>query len=371
MRVIKIEKIGGIFKMSKINCVAGLIIFLLLSISCATNAQSMQTPAAETPNSNTQGVAIDETRSASGLVDPENPNGSWWFEWQSGYVEWIIGMAIYTNRDLMGAEFPANYDELLSSGLMPVIFHNRYTGQPIASTKDYSSGDIYYNVDFSTGLYSYSRYQGPSDQVYDPELTNGEWLPCSGNALDSVTDGKTIKTVAVMDAETLDNPTPASEFREYYNFPADDESRVKVYIVYRFVNDLVYSLGEFVESVPFSLDDYIKMVGEINPVAWANPYNGGQMRQVDWVTVPLCYEFAPIAESIPGITGDNTEKVYSQEFPDLAGNYAFKLADSPVVDTEQRAYIQFYFKQPDGSIGAYLAIGVGPAEFHQGTLTIN
>jgi hypothetical protein len=95
------------------------------------------------------------------------------------------------------------------------------------------------------------------------------------------------------------------------------------------------------------------------------------MRQVEWFSVPLYYGVTndPVVDPIPDITRDRAAPSPPPE--DIAGNYAYKVAFSPVVDTELRAYTQFYFKQPDGSIAAYLAIGVGPQEKHAGALKLD
>ena len=348
------------------------IIILFLITSCASQKQDAQLPLTDNPEANPDPglkVVTTEEDTSSGVM-PNNPNGLRWYEWQSGYVHWIAGMAMFTNRNLMGCDFPMDYDELLSSGLLPVIFHNRYTGEPIKSTEEYAPGDIFYGVDLSTSTLTFSIHRGPLDEVFDPESTGGEWLPYRGSLRDSVTDGKTVKMEMVLDPTAFNNSVPASEFREYFRFPLDDDARVRISIVYQFINDLMYQLGGFVDQVPGSLDDYIAMVGEKNPVAWINPYTGEPMRQVEWFSVPLYYGVTndPVYDPMPDITPDPTAPPPPE---DIAGNYAYKVGSSPIADTEFRPYAQFYFKQPDGSIAAYLAIGVGPKNKHAGALKLD
>jgi len=296
----------------------------------------------------------------------DNPGGSWWYEARGLFIEGAIVSAFNTNRDLKGCAFPATYDELLSYGLLPIIFHNRYTGEPIKSTREYSPGDIYYELNTQTGLYRFWRHQGPLDMCYNPDATGGKELPYAASPRDTVTDGKTIKVEMALGPEAVAGDVPAAYFRESYNIPPDDDARVDIYIVYRWVNDIMYRLGEFVDQVPASLDGYIEMLGERNPVAWTNPYTGEPMKAVGWYDVPLFFLWDPVSEVIPDIdssAGPPPEGV--------AGNYSYMVAPSPVVEGEMRSYAKFYFKQPDGSIAAYLAIGVGPKEHQKGAISLD
>jgi len=302
-------------------------------------------------------------------IMPNNASGSRFYEWQSENLQWVLGAAMFTNRDLVGCDFPLEYGGLLSSGLLPVIFHNRYTGEPIKSIEDYTPGDIYYDVDLSTSTIIFCRYQGTQDQVFAPEITEGEWLSYLGSPMDSITDGKTIRTETVLDPTAFNNNVPASDFREYFKFPQNDDARIKVFIVYNFTNDLMYQLGEFVDQVPGSVDDYISMIGEKNLISWTNPYTGEPMEQVEWYNVPLYFGNDPVVDPIPDITPD-PNGVSSPIPEDIIGNYAYTFGYSPVVENELRAYAQFYFRQPDGSIAAYIAIGVGPQEHREGALKL-
>jgi len=297
---------------------------------------------------------------------PWNPSGSRWYQARGDFIEYAIVSAVFTNRDLLGRRFPVNYDELLSSGLLPIVFENRYTAEPIKSTPEYSPGDIYYEADPASGLFRLYRHQGELDLDFDPEATEGKDLPWTGSPTDTVTDGKSIKTEIVLGPEAMAGSVPPSRFRIDFDIPTEDEARVRVLIVYRWVNDFMGRMGEFVDQVPLTLDDYIDFVGQPNPVAWTNPYSGEPMKQVDWYDVPLYFCWERAGKPVTGLSLGESEPP-----EDIAGDYAFTVAPSPVVEGEMRAYALFYFKQPDGTPGAYLAMGIGPQEFLKGTISLD
>ncbi len=350
--------------MKTLTVIIASVVALSLIVSCAQRDRALL----PTQDSDPQLLPARPAASDQGnqeVVMPDNPDGSYWYEMRSGLMEWHISMAVCQSRDLKGCEFPETYEEILSSGLLPMIYHNRYTGEPIKSTPEYSAGDIYYKADRESGMYYFYRYQGPQDQVYDPDATGGKDLPWEGSPRDTVTDGESIKTVADWGPEGMAGSVPAAKFREDWNMPASDDSRVAVFIVYYWVNDVMYRLGEIVDQVPSTLDEYVEMLGERNPVAWTNPYSGEPMHAVGWYDVPLYYGWEPLTDSIKGID------IADPAPPDgVIGNYSYMIAPSPVVEGENRSYAKFYFKEPDGSVAAYLAIGVGPQEFLKGGIDL-
>jgi len=284
-------------------------------------------------------------------VFPRNDSGDPSMQWQSMFVYTFLTSAWNENLELKGGSFPQTYDDLISTGLMPIILKNRYTGEAIKSVPDYSPGDFYFSADPATGLLVYAVYYGNQDQIYDPDLTDGKFDVFAGNPRHATTDGKTVRTEIDFSPEAM-NP---SYGREWRNIPVGDDARTAIYVVYQSIRPLMYQACDVLEYLPSSLDDYIALVGEKNPAAWTNPYTGGPMTEVGWYDVRNYYNWDPLQEPLLPENGE--------DIPDsIAGNYSFSIQPSPKIDGEYRAYAKFYFREPDGSISAYLAFGLGPEE---------
>jgi hypothetical protein len=328
----------------------------MLSQSCAI--QTMQHE-----DSSTVPVASND-RKIDNLdkVWPENDLGSVEFYLKTVIIESAIMNAIGTNHMLLGSQFPESYDEMLTNGLIPVIFENRYTGNPIINTEQYSEGDIYYDIDPANSTLHFQIHMGNQDLVFDPDLTNGEDKPWGGDPMFALTDGRSIKFKYETTPEMLDGSMFTAENRIRFGIPENDDARARIYILSKFIDDVMFRLGEVTHDVPFSINYYIEFLGDKNPSSWINPYTGNPIKEVGWFDVPLYYKWEPLTEPVPNLSNGD------QLLPnDLAGNYAYKLDSSPIVDGELRSYALFYFKEPDGSISGYLCIGVGYDEFHVGS----
>lgn len=304
--------------------------------------------------------------SSWGLNHPWNPDGDRWYEVQMNYIEWSFVSATNTYRDLVGCPYPENYQEILEYGLVPINQNNRYTGNPMVSTDEYSPGDIFYEADPLTGMFYLYTYLGDKDETYDPSFTNGQFLPWSGP--DTVSDGKTVKTEKFIGTEIINGDALTADIREYFYFPLNDDARVRMYIISDSMNRVMYWLSQMFDFVPDSIDEYVGMLGTKNDVAWTNPYTGQPMKEVEWVDVPLYYGWEPVQEPISGL--NNNTGISPAQNSELAGNYSYKLENSPVIDGVMRSYAQFYFKLLDGSIAAYVAIGMCYEEWHDSGLKI-
>jgi len=341
--------------------ITGMLLLILLT-ACSNQAVETNTTPSDQPQVTPRQIEGVPTNT----VMPNNPNGLWEYELKSGMLDFGVNRAIFTNRDLIGANFPASYEEMIEKGLIPIIFHNRYTGQPIKSIFEYSPGDIFYEADFEAGVYRFYRHQGEFDQNFDPEATDGRDLPWGGNPLTAQTDGKTIKVSDVLGLEPMNQPLPPDYFRESFGIPVDDEARARIFILYKWFEHEMYQVGDIISSVPTSLDGYIELVGERNPVAFTNPYTGAPMQEVEWYSVRMYNHWQPISEPI-----DELDGLGETCPPEAAGNYAFITAPSPVAPGENRAYALFYFREPDGSVSGYVSIGVGPVEKDMGALHLD
>jgi hypothetical protein len=346
------------------------ILIILLFLSCSKenpdNNRIQENNVMETspnPLNHTVNSNGSSQESEDGIW-PTNTLGDNMYEFLSTLPETLVGFAINMYSDLTEGDIPTSYQDCLDKKLITIICNNRYTGNPIISTEEYSAGDFYYNYDFQSGVCTFKRYQGPNDINYDPDISDGNFMPWGGDPDHISTDGKTFREVnqGFRREEMVDN---FSKWREYFGFPSNDEARVRIFIVYDTVNYLMYQLSQFTDQPPSSLDQYIQMAGAKNPDAWINPYNGQPMREVGWFDVPLYYDWQPVSDPISDL--DKGQPANSSE---IAGNYAFNLSPSPAVDGADRAYVKFYFRLPDGSIAAYLAIGVSKAEFVRGSLNL-
>ncbi|HDS30713.1 MAG TPA: hypothetical protein ENN67_06690 [Firmicutes bacterium] len=262
-----------------------------------------------------------------------------------------------SNRDLIGGPFPESYEELLSAGLLPIKFHNRFTGEPIKDVPEYSPGDLYFSADKVTGVLVYSYYMGEQDQIYNPSISEGKFVPFAGEARYAKTDGKTIAYTYDLSPDGMEDVGSNSYMRETSGMPADDDARASIFALYQVISKFMYKAAGNLDGLPATMDDFIAIVGEKNPVAWTNPYTGQPMREVESYDVPLYYNWERLHDPIEGFFEDQKNVPVS-----VVGNFSYELFPSPVVDGEMRAYAKFYFKEPDGSISAYLAIALGPEE---------
>ena len=341
------------------------VTILLLTACVLILAGCAKMSSQPTPASDSDIAAVREITEGGEVEDqeavfPRNEYGNPVMQWKSSVIEMHLTQAFNTNKDLKGGPFPSSYEELISTGLLPIMFHNRYTGQPVVNTAEYSRGDIYYSVDAISDTLVYSIHFGDQDQTFDPDLTNGQYKPCECDPRYATTDGKTIRWEMRLPSDLLADSPASSDTRESFNIPAGDDSRASIFIVYQSISKFMYKACENLDALPGSLDDYIALIGEKNPSAWINPYTGLSMTEVGWYDVPLYYDWDRLAEPITTLKEDG------QNIPEgIAGNYSFNIGDSPLMEGETRAYVKFYFKEPDGSISAYLAIGLGPNEARQ------
>jgi hypothetical protein len=141
--------------------------------------------------------------------------------------------------------------------------------------------------------------------------------------------------------------------REFQNIPVDDDARAKIYVVYRCINEIMLQMGQTLDTAQYqTLDDYIAYCGRKNPAAWVNPYTGDAMKEVPWTTVPTYYYENPWGDLLQMVG-----LVFHPDFPmdELPGNYSFTI-DPGSSSRAPSYYAQFYFKMPDGSVAAYIAI---------------
>jgi hypothetical protein len=270
------------------------------------------------------------------------------FQLSASFIQDAVFSVIGDTCGLLIDKFPTTYDDLLSSGKLPVIFKNRYTNEPIKNTEEYSRGDIYYSADLKKGVILFLQHMGEKDQIYKPGATSGAFWPYVGGMEEMTTNGRTVKYEKPFDP-AMPKISP-EQVRTLKGIPADDIERAKIYIVASWVGNYVQRLSAYAKEIPSSLDGYIEMIGWKNPVAWTNPYTGQPMKLVDYYDVQI-YDAAAMGRKIPGD--------YAGPKPpdDVIGNFAYKPIMKLNHTDPQIVHILFYFREADGSISAYRAIG--------------
>ena len=334
-----------------ITCTA--IVSILLFIGCSNASKNTAgSPELTTGPSETSGENISDYPSHQGAdystlaEEPYNPDGIEEMRCKLSLLNSLIQNAGVRNWFLLvEGSLPDTYESLLENGALTIIPANRYTGEDILSTKEYSPGDIYYHS--ATGeepFHNYWVYFGEQDFNYEPSISeSGERFRIDGRALEYSTDGKTGYTDAILPAEFRSYvPESTSSSREVYNVPADDEARVRMLLLSYTMHDIMRSVAQWIEgNLPVTVDGFIELVGRKNPVAWTNPYTGDPMYSVSWIDVPQFQGNWDFNEP-------NTDFGTTDSTSGLVGNYSFAMGPD-------RYYAQFYFEMPDGSIGAYIA----------------
>ncbi len=294
-----------------------------------------------------------------------NPNFTEEMMFKASMTEGILLFCVADGIGMFnGGAGSFTYETLISEGLLPIVFANRYTGEDVVNSREYSKGDIFIENDADTGWFRFYQHMGELDAAYEPgAVPPGERVPWAGDPVSYTTDGKTLFLEGQRDAKQMGHGDPGP-YRERFGIPPDDEARARIYLVYRTANEIMYHAGNIIDSVPVSLDGYISLLGRRNDNAWVNPYTGGPMEAVEWTAVPCYYQTEPRQDPMYELYASGETDLTDAE---LAGNYSYTLGPSPFIEGEDRAYAQFYFYLPDGSIAAYLAIGQGPLERIQGS----
>jgi hypothetical protein len=267
---------------------------------------------------------------------------------------------------IVGGPQPTGYQQLVDSGALPIILANRYTGDDIVSTKDYSPGDFY--IEFPTAESPVSRFWthlGEQDWEYDAALakelaatderrplSNHPPRPEGADIPSETTNGRTI-----FEEMSYDQSQIAMGFscdraytRQYFEMPSDDDARARIIVVARAMQEVM----RIWEPIPIplnSVDGFVNYVGRKNPVAWTNPYTGEPMREVPWNKVAY-YEPYPNSK----VPFSPTDQAPHGGNSPLAGNYSFTNAPCPSFpdNDKNNVYAQFYFYLPNGTIAAYL-----------------
>jgi hypothetical protein len=332
------------------NVISAIISFSFILFGCMKTRQEIS----NTPKLEDNEIPIEEVHqlaSYSTLTEePQNPNGDLAFTYLAINTRELILLAEIPNWGLIvGGDAPTSYESLLEKGALSVIFKNRYTGEDIRITDEYSPGD--FNVHYPTPddpAYNFWTYYGEEDYSYDPSVAlPGERHHVAGvGGPDYTTDGRTGYIDHVVSNMAAYTSGPVDSNREIYNIPPDDEARARMMILSVAVHTIMRYGTSWLESVPDSVDGYIELVGRKNPVAWVNPYTGQDISEVPWVEVPLFQEATPVNEPSLGFA-------QSDDTTGLAGNYSFAMGI-------EKNYAQFYFLMADGSVGAYIAFAERP-----------
>jgi hypothetical protein len=336
----------------------GILMILLLLCLPNISCQKVASPVSRT----TEEKTVQDIPNEEG-VQLDNPGYSEEMFFKASLIEGLILFAVNDGRSLLGCDTLKGYDTLINEGSLPIIFANRYTGEDMISTADYSPGDIFLDYNETDSTFRFFIHNGDRDAAYEPgAVADGTKLPWAGDPGMYMTDGRSLFWEENLDPNyfTVDDP---SGFRERFLIPATDTARTKVFIVYYTLNKIMSQAGNFMtNSVPDSIDGYIAMAGRKNPVAWVNPYDGGEMVEVPWVKVSTYSETGPSGEEPWGLEGISSADV---DVSNLPGNYSFITAPSPTESGENWAYAQFYFLEPDGSVSAYVAVGLGPTDSYE------
>jgi hypothetical protein len=325
-----------------------------LSLGCSKDEQAASQTVSNLIDSN----KIAQHSDLNGVV-LNNPSYSEEFLFKESVMQDLIMNAAADYLMLLGHGRPYNYEYLLQMGSLPIIIKNRYTGMDMINTPDYSPGDIYLDLDLENRIYYCNLYMGNQDAAYQPDaVPEGEIKPWNGFPL-FMTDGRTLFTGKELSQEEIlpENIDPGP-VRERFNIPPDDEARTRIFLVYEAVDAIMSRSDGVIGEILPSLDEYINLIGKKNPVAWINPYTDVAMQEVPWVDVSVSIHHFDDSEIEQPISLDQSDIIASE----IAGNYSFRLAPSPAVESENRAYAQFYFYHTDGTLGAYQCMAIGPQE---------
>jgi hypothetical protein len=339
------------------------VFILLLSVSCAQDKKGASIPA----NPDQEGNGDPRIAALIDGVQLDNPDYSQEMFLKASLIELNVMYTIGEGRGLiMGGGGYYDYDSILAEGSLPFIFVNRYSGEDVRNSSEYSPGDIYLSVDNNGGtpFLHFYQYLGEEDANYEPgKVPEGSRVSWAGNP-DYMTDGKSMFWDMELTQDAVASHDPClTRVSSTYNLPCDDDAPIKMYLLSRAMLDLMRQASAYYQSVFDSIDGYISVIGRKNPVAWINPYTGVPMTEVPWVKVPMYNRKGAV--SGPDFELEYPEFTEPSEEPspsDLAGNYSYILSPSPIADGENRAYVQFYFYLPDGSVGAFSAMGYGPLE---------
>lgn len=326
-------------------------IFCTLLISCTNSRPQNEQPIQPIGLAESDRMSLSEENAIDGVMI-NNPDGSNYYQLKQGLFQSVINRI--TGSGVTGGP-PSSYEDAIADGVMPIIFANRYTGEDIANTPEYSPGDFY--LHFPTEAepeYNFWQYMGDKDNFFDPDaVPEGERKPFYGSWEGETTDGRTSFTDIDVDYQTIAD-MDVNHSREFHNIPVDDDARAKIYIIYLCINEILLQTGDTLESVQYqTLDEYIGYCGRKNPAAWVNPYTGDPMKEVPWTSVPVYYYEDPWGDPL-----QQAGMVFNPDFPkeELPGNYSFTI-DPGSSSRDPFSYAQFYFKMPDGSVAAYIGIG--------------
>lgn len=270
-------------------------------------------------------------------------------------IESLVDFAQSTGWEIkVGGEGPKNYQSLLDTGVLSVIFKNRYSGTDIAVSQNYSVGDFY--LQYPTKEipeYHFWIHNGEFDYAWDSEMAykgiKHRVKQCLPNYECSF-DGRTLFKDSIVDPSLL-TPTSPSGARKRYNIPEDDNARSHMFILAYEIQNLMNQYPKIIQTPLSSHDDCIELFGRKNSVSWTNPYNGEPIKELPWENVTQ-YMWDNI------YTDSNTQfDTEPNDPPDaysLAGNYSFVGEKS--IDGDRFVYVQFYFLLPDKKPAAYLVI---------------
>ena len=293
------------------------------------------------------------------------PNSSYSEEFASKdrLLNELINIAITESIPLITSDLPLNYETLISSGAIPVIPANRYTGKDVVNTPDYSPGDIYFELDAENEISHYYRYMGPLDLAYKPDaVPAGERRHWSGEP-EAETDGKALYIDAKINLEWFQIDQAAH--RRLRGIPEGDMARSRMYVLNEAMTCIVRAAGMHFDEPPETLDGYIDFVGRRNPIAWINPYTGEEMKSVPWIMPHKMFAAGseynePMPESLGA--GENDEL----SIENLVGNYAYKVIPSESMPEAKEAHILFYYYLPNKKLGAYYCVGMSKPYLEKG-----
>ncbi len=330
-----------------ISLITNCLILGIISVSCTGSYPVQSTDKPDTaPVRSRESIPPDES------VTLHNPNYEVAICQKAGLFEELLMYAENEGRLLLGGGLPLTYDALLNEGSLIVIPANRYTGSDMANIKNYSLGDFWYDFDANENVRCFFMHNGDKDIAYDPDAVEAGKTKYYAGQSDVKTDGKTIMQETYMEAQWFAETDP-STYRQ--SLPVDDEACARMYLLYHGVNKIMLSAGWTLDSPFQTLDEYISFIGRKNPVAWTNPYTGDPTAQREWYLPSLVVNvLGPAEPSQSDATG------YPENGPvdvsTLPGNYAYTVVDTP--SGAKQAHVLFFFKTPDGGVGAFRAVGL-------------
>lgn len=331
-----------------------ILLMLLISVSCSRPENQVN----ELKDGvHVQGIKQFETISADVL---HNENFIVEYDLKMTAMKMMIFFAENDGRSLLGGVLPVSYEKFIEEGSLVLIPHNRYSEGPVLNVIEHRPGDIFLEYDFEKGTRSFALHNGEKDLLFKPEVCSDSALRRLNNSSDTYSDGKSIFYISDVEEQWF-SENNREIARESYGIPGDDEARVRVYLLYHVMKDIMQRSGWLFEVPPDDFNYYVEFVGEKNPSAWINLYDGGESREVIFYYPEIVFNASGEQDGKLKADFSIIEKIDTETLP---GNYAYKIIR--LDDGKEIGVALFYFRLPNGEVSAYQAVSMGRSLLESG-----